>query len=517
MKLKRGVDELANAVKVTLGPKGRNVAIEQEFGAPNITHDGVTIAKEINLTDKYENMGAELVKEVAIKTNDVAGDGTTTATILAQVLIDEGLKLVAAGINPVNIRKDIENKVNQVVESLKNISKEVSGSEDIAHVATISSLSEEVGKLISEAMEEVGKEGIITVEESNKIGLSKEVVQGMQFDKGYISPYMITDTGKMESVLEKPSIIIADKRISSAKELFTLIKKIVEDGNKDILVIADDVDGEALATIIINKLKGSINILAVKSPGFGDNRRAVLGDIAVLTGGQIISEQVGLKLEKTELDMLGRADKVIATKDRTIIVNGNGKEQDIKEHIEKIKTLMEQSESDYAKRGYKERIAKLTGGIAVIKVGAASEVEQKERQSRVEDALAATKAAVEEGIVPGGGIALAVASGALHNHEDETSGSKIVSKACLELLLQIATNAGKKGDKVLLDIITARGDEKGSCVGYNAENDKVEDLMEAGIIDPTKVVRSALQNAASVAGILLTTEAAIIEEKKGRN
>ena len=524
-RLKAGVDKLANAVKITLGPKGRNVAIEKGFGAPNITHDGVTIAKEIELADKYENLGAELVKEVAIKTNDVAGDGTTTATLLAQAIIDEGIKLVASGVNPVEIRKGINKKTKEIVEELKKISKDVSSNEEIAQIATISAQNTEVGKLIADAMEEVGKNGVITVEESKTFGLSKEVVKGMQFDKGYISAYMITDADKMEAALEDPYILITDKKISSIKELLPIVEKIAQEGKKDILIIAEDVSGEALTTLIINKLRGVLNVLAVKAPGFGDNRKAMLGDIAVVTGAKVISEEVGLKLENVELDMLGRAGKVIATKDNTTIVEGKGSKENIETQVERIKTLIDQSESDYDRDKYKERLAKLVGGVAVIRVGAASEVEQKEKQSRIEDALAATRAAVEEGIVPGGGIALAAVSGGLNAIADgspvrvevstgEAAGEQLVVKACLEPISQIAKNAGKDGSHILFNVAAERKNDKNPGIGYNAADDKIEDLVAAGIIDPTKVVRSTLQNAASIASMLLTTEAAVIDVPK---
>ncbi len=525
MKLKRGVDKLANAVKVTLGPKGRNVALGKSFGAPNITNDGVTIAKEIELSDKYENLGAELVKEVAVKTSDVAGDGTTTATLLAQAMIDEGLRLVSAGFNPMEIRKGMEKKTQEIVEGLKKKSKIISSNEEIAQVATISAQNAEVGKLIADAMEEVGKEGVITVEESKTFGLSKEVVEGMQFDKGYISPYMITNTEKMEAILEDPYILITDKKISSIKELIPIVEKIAQEGKKDMLIVAEDVEGEALATLIVNKIRGTINALAVKAPGFGDNRKAMLGDLAVLTGGKVISEEVGLKLENAELDMLGKAGKVIATKDNTTIVEGKGSKENINGQIERIKTLIDQADSDYDKDKYRERLAKLSGGVAVIKVGAASEVEQKEKQARIEDALAATKAAVEEGIVLGGGIALAVVSGALNWYSDnerekifdgESAGINIIKKACLEPMKQIAKNAGKDESLILIKVAEARkgANAEESNLGYNAEDHKIEDLVKAGIIDPTKVVRSALQNAASIAAMLLTTEAAVVDEPK---
>ena len=476
MKLKRGVDKLANAVKVTLGPKGRNVALGKSFGAPNITNDGVTIAKEIELSDKYESLGAELVKEVAVKTSEIAGDGTTTATLLAQAMIDEGLKLVSAGFNPMEIRKGIEKKTQEIVKTLAEKSKIISSNEEIAQVATISAQNAEVGKLIADAMEEVGKEGVITVEESKTFGLSKEVVEGMQFDKGYISPYMITNTEKMESILEDPYILITDKKISSVKELIPIVEKIAQEGKKDMLIVAEDVEGEALTTLIVNKIRGTINVLAVKAPGFGDNRKAMLGDLAVLTGGKVISEEVGLKLENAEISMLGRAGKVITTKDSTTIVEGKGSKENIDGQIERIKRLIDQVDSDYDKDKYKERLAKLSGGVAVIRVGAASEVEQKEKQARIEDALAATKAAVEEGIVPGGGIALAVVSGALdqmsqgiNNHitNGESAGIQIIIRACLEPMMQIAKNAGKDGSHAVFNVAEARKNDSNFELSVN--------------------------------------------------
>ncbi|MFH1175363.1 MAG: chaperonin GroEL [bacterium] len=524
-KLKAGVDKLANTVKVTLGPKGRNVALEKGYGVPNITNDGVTIAKEIELADRYENLGAELVKEVAIKTNDVAGDGTTTATLLAQAMIDEGLKLVAGGINPVEIRKGIEKKTKEIVDELKNKSKKISNREEIAQVATISAQDKEIGGLIAEAMDEVGKDGVITVEDSKTFGLSKEIVKGMQFDKGYISQYMITDAEKMEASLDNPYILITDKKISAIKEILPIIEKIAQEGKKDIVIIADDVDGEALATLIVNKLRGILNVLAVKTPGFGDNRKAMLGDIATITGGKVISEEIGLKLENAELDMLGKAGKVVATKDSTTIVDGKGDKEEIGAQIEKIKKQIEKSDSDYDKDKLKERLAKLVGGVAIIRVGSATEVEQKEKKARIEDALAATKAAVEEGIVPGGGIALAAASGALDAiaggnpvkvqvATGEAAGEQLVVKSCLEPIAQIARNAGKDGQHVLFNVASIRKEQKNYNIGYNAADDRIEDLVAAGIIDPTKVVRSALQNAASISAMLLTTEAAVVEEPK---
>ncbi len=516
--LKRGVDQLANAVKVTLGPKGRNVVIDKSYGAPTITKDGVTVAKEIELEDKFENLGAQLVKEVASKTNDVSGDGTTTATVLAQAMITEGLKLVSSGISPIEIRNGIEKKVATIVANLKKMSKVISTKEQIAQVASISANDKEIGNIIAEAMESVGKDGIITVEEGQSFGVVKEVVEGMQFDKGYISPYMITNSESMKAEVEDPFILITDKKISSLQEILPLLEKMAQSGKKDLVIIADEIDGEALATFVVNKLRGTFNVLGIKAPGFGDRRKAMLEDIAILTGGKFITEEVGLKLENTVIEDLGQARKVIASKDDTIIIEGRGDEKAIKNRVAQIRKEIEIIDSDYDKEKLQERLAKLSGGVAVIKVGAATEVEMKEKKDRIEDALNATRAAVAEGIVLGGGLALAVAGNAfieLSDEKEDAVGTTIVDTAILEPIKQIATNAGKDGSLVLYNIISEH--KKGNTnIGYNAAMDKFEDLIEAGIVDPTKVVRSALEHASSAAIMFLTTESVITDlpEKK---
>ena len=514
-RLKRGVDKLANAVKVTLGPKGRNVVLDKGFGSPTITNDGVTIAKEIELEDKFENIGAEIIKEVATKTNDLAGDGTTTATVLAQAIITQGLRNVAAGANPLAIKKGIEKGVESVVATLKKIAKPVAGKSEIAQVATISAESSEIGQLIAEVMQEVGNEGVITVEESQTFGLSKEIVEGMQFDKGYISPYMITNAEKMEAEYEDPYILITDKKISGIKEILPLLEKLTQAGKKDLVIIAEDLDGEALATLVVNKLRGVFNGLAIKAPGFGDRRKEMLEDIAVLTGGQMITEEVGLKLENVDLKMLGRARKVIAAKENTTIVEGKGQKSKIEGRVNQIKREIERSDSDFDKEKLQERLAKMASGVAVIKVGAATEVEQKHKQHKIEDALAATRAAVAEGIVPGGGVALIRALKNLDEVKakgDEKTGLLILKRALEEPLRQIAHNSGQDGA-----VVAAQVKSKSGNYGYNAAVNDYEDLVEAGIIDPVKVVRLALQNAASAAAMLLTTEAVVTDlpEKKG--
>lgn len=509
-RLKKGVDKLANAVKVTLGPKGRNVVLDKGFGSPTITNDGVTIAKEIELKDRFENIGAEIVKEVAIKTNDMAGDGTTTATLLAQIIIHQGLKNVTAGANPLAIKRGIEKGVKAVVFALKQSAKPVNSKEEIAQVATISADDPEVGKLIAEVMEVVGRDGVITVEESKTFGLDKEIVEGMQFDQGFISPYMITDAEKMQAELEDCQILITDKKISTIAEILPLLEKLSQIGRKQLVIIAEDVEGEALATLVVNKLRGTFIGIAVKAPGFGDRRKEILQDIAVLTGGQVISEDAGLKLENTELAQLGKARRVVAEKENTTIIEGQGKKKNIDARIEQIKTEMVKSDSDFDKEKLQERLAKLVGGVAIIKVGAATEVEQKEKQHRVEDALSATRAAVEEGIVPGGGVALIRAIRSLDNLEangDEKIGVDILKRALEEPARQIAENAGQEGSVVVEEIKKRKANE-----GYNAAKDRYEDMLQAGIVDPTKVTRSALQNAASAAAMLLTTEAVITDE-----
>jgi len=512
--LKKGVDKLAAAVKVTLGPKGRNVVIDKSFGAPQITKDGVTVAKEIELEDKFENIGAEMVKEVASKTNDVAGDGTTTATVLAQAMISEGLKLVSSGTSPIEIRFGIEEKVAEIVKNLKEMSKPISSKEEIAQVASISANDKEIGEKIAEAMDKVGNDGVVTVEEGQSFGVEVEVVEGMQFDKGYISPYMITDADSMKSELSDPYILITDKKISSVQEVLPLLEKIAQSGKKDLVIIAEDIDGEALATFVVNKLRGTFNVLGVKAPGFGDRRKAMLEDIAMLTAGRVISEEVGLKLENTDLDDLGQARKVVATKENTTIVEGKGDESQINARVEQIKKEINMSDSDFDKEKLQERLAKLSGGVAVIKVGAATETEMKEKKDRIEDALNATRAAVEEGVVPGGGLALATAGNAfeeLTNKKEDKAGAKIVDTAILEPIKQIADNAGKDGSLILYNII--RENRQGNKnIGYNAAQDKFENLLDAGIVDPTKVVRSALEHASSAAVMFLTTEAVITDK-----
>jgi chaperonin GroEL len=517
--LKRGVDKLADAVKVTLGPKGRNVVLDKGFGAPTISKDGVTVAKEIELEDKNENIGAEIVKEVASKTNDTAGDGTTTATILAQAMITEGLKLVSSGVSPMEIRIGIEKKMSEIVVKLKEMSKQISSKEEIAQVASISANDKEIGSIIAEAMESVGKDGVITVEEGQSFGVEKEVVEGMQFDKGYVSPYMITNADTMKAEFEEPYILITDKKISSIQEALPLLEKMAQAGKKDLVVIAEEIEGEALATFVVNKLRGTFNVLGVKAPGFGDRRKAMLDDIAILTNGRVISEEVGLKLENAEIDDLGQARKVVSSKDDTTIIEGKGEADKIKGRIEQIKKEMDVSDSDFDKEKLQERLAKLSGGVAVIKVGAATETEMKERKDRIEDALNATRAAVEEGVVPGGGLALAQAGQAfreLTDEKEDSAGTKIIDTAILEPIKQIAANAGKDGSLVLYNIIE-KNKKGGENIGYDALADKFTDMIEAGIVDPTKVVRSALENAASAAVMFLTTEAVITDkpEEKG--
>jgi len=516
--LRRGVDQLANAVKVTLGPKGRNVVIEKGYGGPTITKDGVTVAKEISLEDKFENIGAELVKEVASKTNDVAGDGTTTATILAQAMISEGLKMVASGISPIELRKDMENKVAEIVANLKKMSKTIKSKEEIAQVASISANDEEIGKIIAEAMGAVGKEGVITVEEGQTFGVVKEVVEGMQFDKGYVSGYMVTNTETMKAEFNEPYILITDKKIASLQEILPLLEKIAKTGKKDLVIIADDIEGEALATFVVNKLRGIFNVLGIKAPGYGDSRKVMLQDIAILTGGKFITEEVGLKLENAEIADLGQARKVVASKEDTTIIEGKGEQSAIKNRVAQIKKEMEMTDSDYDKEKLQERLAKLSGGVAVIKVGAATETEMKEKKDRIEDALNATRAAVAEGVVVGGGLALAQAGNTfaeLTDKKADPAGAIIVDTAILEPIKQIAANAGKDGSLVLYNIMKEyKAGNKN--LGYNAMADKFEDMFSAGIVDPTKVVRSALENAASAAIMFLTTETVIADkpEKK---
>lgn len=512
--LQTGIDKLADTVKITLGPKGRNVVLDKKFGAPLITNDGVTIAKEIELPDAYENMGAQLVKEVATKTNDAAGDGTTTATLLAQALVREGMKNVASGANPMGIKKGIKAAVDCAVESIKNNSKKIKGSDDIARVASVSSGDEFIGKLISEAMEKVSADGVITIEESKTAETYTDVVEGMQFDRGYITPYMVTDTEKMEAILDDPYILITDKKLSSIQELLPLLEQIVQ-GGKKLLIIAEDVEGEALSTLIVNRLRGTFTCVAVKAPGFGDRRKEMLQDIAILTGGQVISEEVGLDLKETQIDQLGRAKKVQIQKENTIIVDGLGDKEAIKARVAQIRSEISNTTSDYDKEKLQERLAKLAGGVAVIKVGAATEVEMKEKKLRIEDALSATKAAVEEGIVAGGGVALLNACADVEKlvgtlESDEKTGAKIVLRALEEPIRQIADNAGLEGS-IIIDSIHRSG-KVGYGFDFHAE--KYGDMIELGIVDPAKVTRNAIQNAASVAGMVLTTESLVADEKE---
>jgi len=512
--LRSGVNQLANAVKVTLGPKGRNVVIEKTFGAPQITKDGVTVAKEIELEDVFENMGAQMVKEVASKTNDDAGDGTTTATVLAQSIVNVGLKNVTAGANPMDLKRGIDKAVKAVIADINGQSQEVGDDNDkVRQVATISANNDKIiGDLIAEAMGKVKKEGVITVEEAKGTDTTVEVVEGMQFDRGYISPYFITDTEKMQSVMENPYILLYDKKISSMKEIMPVLEPAAQDG-RPLVIIAEDVDGEALSTLVVNRLRGSLKVAAVKAPGFGDRRKEMLEDLAVLTGGIVISEEKGMKLETATLDMLGRCEKIVIDKDNTTVVNGVGTKEDIGARVSQIRAHMENTTSDYDMEKLQERLAKLAGGVAVLYVGAASEVEMKEKKDRVEDALSATRAAVEEGIIPGGGVALIRAIACIDNIEfenaDEKLGALIVKRAIEEPLRQIVSNAGGEGSVVVQKILEGKAD-----FGYNARTDKYENLFETGVIDPTKVTRVALENAASIAGMLLTTETVIAEEKK---
>jgi len=509
--LKRGVDQLANAVKVTLGPKGRNVVVDRKFGSPTVTKDGVTVAKEVELEDAIENMGAQMVKEVATKTSDNAGDGTTTATVLAQSIFAEGLKNVTAGANPMAIKRGIDKAVEKVVEELKKISTPTKGKKEIAQVGTISANSdEEIGNLIADAMEKVGKDGVITVEEAKGLETTLETVEGMQFDRGYLSPYFVTDPERMEAVLEDAMVLIHDKKIGSMKDLLPVLEKVAQMG-RPLLIIAEDVEGEALATLVVNKLRGTLKVAAVKAPGFGDRRKAMLQDIATLTGGEVVSEETGFKLENATLDQLGQAKRIVIDKDNTTIVDGAGDQGQIKGRIEEIRVAIDKSTSDYDREKLQERLAKLSGGVAVINVGAATETEMKEKKARVEDALHATRAAVEEGIVPGGGVALLRAQAAIAEFKvqlaDEQIGVEILRRALEAPVRQIAENAGAEGSIVVAKI----REDKNANFGYNAASDEYEDLVEAGVIDPTKVTRTALQNAASIASLMLTTEAVVVE------
>lgn len=512
-KLLSGVDKLADTVKITLGPKGRNVLIEKSYGSPLITNDGVSIAKEVELEDQVENMGAQLVKEVATKTNDVAGDGTTTATLLTQAIVREGFKNVTAGANPMVLKRGIDGAVEVAVDYLKNSAKKVDDKESIAQVASVSAGDQEIGRLISEAMDKVGKDGVITVEESKSLGTTLDVVEGMQFDRGYLSPYMAANSEKMEAVLDHPYILLTDKKISNIQEIVPLLEDIMKSGSK-LLIVADDVEGEALATLVVNKLRGTLDVVAVKAPGFGDRRKAMMEDIAILTGGTVISEELGYELKETTIDMLGRAETVKVNKDRTVIVNGNGSRTEIKERIDSIRAEAEETTSDFDREKLQERLAKLAGGVAVINAGAATETELKDKKLRLEDALNATKAAVEEGIVSGGGVALIGAIPAVTEYADSLegdmrTGAKIVERALEEPVRQIAENAGFEGS-----VVVSKVKESPEGIGFNAASDEYVNMIDAGIVDPVKVTRSALQNAASVSGMLLTTEAGITEIKE---
>ncbi len=512
-KLLAGVDKLADTVKITLGPKGRNVLIEKSYGSPLITNDGVSIAREIELEDQVENMGAQLVKEVATKTNDVAGDGTTTATLLTQAIVREGFKNVTAGANPMVLKRGIDGAVDAAVEYLKNSAQKVDNKESIAQVASVSAGDEEIGKLISEAMDKVGKDGVITVEESKSLGTTLEVVEGMQFDRGYLSPYMAANSEKMEAVLDHPYILLTDKKISNIQEIVPLLEDIMKSGSK-LLIVADDVEGEALATLVVNKLRGTLDVVAVKAPGFGDRRKAMMEDIAILTGGTVISEELGYELKETTIDMLGRAETVKVNKDHTVIVNGNGSHSEISDRIASIRSEIEETTSDFDREKLQERLAKLAGGVAVINAGAATETELKDKKLRLEDALNATRAAVEEGIVSGGGVALIGAIPAVHEYAnglegDMKTGAKIVERALEEPVRQIAENAGFEGS-----VVVSKVKESPEGVGFNAAVDEYVNMIDSGIVDPVKVTRSALQNAASVSGMLLTTEAGVTEIKE---
>src|SRR6266498_3970483 len=509
--LEAGVDKLADSVAITLGPKGRNVVLGRNWGAPTITNDGVTIAKEIELEDPYENMGAQLAKEVATKTNDVAGDGTTTATVLARAMVHRGMRNVAAGANPMALKRGIEKAVAAAVEAIKDQAKEIEAKEEIAHVATISAASPEIGSSIADALDKVGKDGVVSVEESNTFGIELEFVEGMQFDKGYISPYFVTDPERMEAVLEEPYILLANKKISSVQEILPVLEKVLQ-GGKPLAIIAEDVEGEALATLVVNKIRGTFAAIAVKAPGFGDRRKAMLQDMAILTGAQVISEEVGLKLENATVDLLGRARRITVTKDDTTIVEGQGDAEEIKGRINQIKAEIEKTDSDWDREKLQERPAKLAGGVALIKVGAATEVELKEKKHRIEDAVSATRAAIEEGIVPGGGVTLIRAEDAVDPAKlgldgDEATGASIVRRALAEPSRIIAQNAGHNGG-----VIVERIRSESGAFGFNAATAEWGDLLKAGIMDPAKVTRSALQNAASIAGLVLTTESAVVEK-----
>jgi chaperonin GroEL len=514
--LRQGIDALANAVKVTLGPRGRNVALDKKWGPPTITHDGVTVAKEIELEDPFQNMGAQMVKVAATKTNDVVGDGTTTAVVLAQAMVHDGLRHLAAGGNPIQIKRGIDKATDAVVGELKNISTPVKGNEDISQIASISANDSEIGSMLAEAMDKVGKDGVITIEEGKGLKIEIEYTEGMQFDRGYISPYFISNPERMEAEIEEPRILITDKKISAVSDIVPLLETLVQGGNRSLVIIAEDVDGEALATLVVNKLRGILNVLAVKAPGFGDRRKEMLRDIAVLTGGQVISEELGKKVENVALADLGKARRVVANKDNTTIVGGGGSSTDVEGRVNQIKAQIDETTSDYDREKLQERLAKLSGGVAVFKVGAATEVEMKHRKSRVEDALAATRAAIEEGIVPGGGSALLYASKAidgLNVSGDEAFGAAIVRRALGEPVRQLATNAGHEPGVVVEQVRMQQGD-KGANLGYDVLSESYVDMIGQGIIDPAKVARTALENAASVAGMILTSEAMITDVKE---
>jgi chaperonin GroEL len=514
-KLKNGVDIVANAVSTTLGPKGRNVALDRKFGSPTITHDGVTVAKEIELEDPFENMGAQLLKEAATKTNDIAGDGTTTSTVLAHAIVTEGLKNLAAGANPMLLKRGIETAAKAVAAEITKSAIEVTTKEEIANVATISAQDRTIGDLIAEVMDKVGKDGVITVEESKGLEFEKEYVEGMQFDRGYISSYFVTDSDHMEAVIPEPYVLIYDKKISTATDIVPILEKLVQIGKRDLVIIAEDIDGEALPTLVLNKLRGMLNVLAVKAPGFGDRRKAMLQDIAVLTGGQVISEETGRKLEAITISDLGRAEKIVADKDNTTVVGGKGDEKEIKARIEQIKVEIEKTTSDYDREKLQERLAKLSGGVAIIRVGAATETELKEKKHRVEDALSATRAAVEEGIVAGGGVALINAMYVLDSvkmsNEDEQIGVKIVRKSLEIPMIMIAENAGKDGSVIVENVRQVQKSKKNKNMGYDVIRDEFMDMVKGGVIDPAKVTRGALENAASIAAMILTTEALVTD------
>jgi len=518
--LKRGIDALAGAVKTTLGPKGRNVALDKKYGAPTVTHDGVTVARDIELDDPFENMGAQLLKEAATKTEDVAGDGTTTATVLAQAMITEGLKNVASGANPMQMKQGIDRGAEAVADAIRAAARPVKGHDEIAQVATVSAGDAEIGNLIAEVMDKVGKDGVITVEESKTMAFETEYVEGMQFDRGYISPYFVTDTNRMEAVLEEPYILITDKKISAIADILPTLEKMIQVGKKDLLIVAEDVDGEALATLVVNKLRGIVNVLGVKAPGFGDRRKEMLRDLAILTGGQVISEEVGRKLDSVALEDLGRGRRVVANKDNTTVIEGKGEQAQIEGRIKQIKAQIEDTTSDYDREKLQERLAKLSGGVAIIKVGAGTETELKEKKHRVEDALSATRSAVEEGLVPGGGVALLAAQAAvakLKLEGDAAVGARIVQRALEEPMRQLAENAGHDGSVVIENVRRKAKEGKTPNLGYDVLGDEYTDMIKRGIVDPAKVARSAVENAASIAGMILTTEAMITDKPEPKS